>query len=234
MKPLVIDGYCGLGGWTEGFLAEGWECIGIDIERHDYGNGGYPAKLILQDMLTVNGADFKHADCFVFSPPCQFFSYTAMPWSRAKKLAAEVRADPVRLKKELALFQACFRIQREAVEAAGHFIPMVVENVCGAQPWVGRAKAKCGSFLFWGDVPILMPFDVPRKQDGDSSWFFDNYKNSARSFCSKSKERRAWSAQIAKIPIEISRHIARVYYPCGETYGNEISMAQKTTFGVAR
>ena len=52
-KPLVIDGYCGLGGWTEGFLAEGWECVGIDIERHDYGSGGYPGHLILQDMLPV-------------------------------------------------------------------------------------------------------------------------------------------------------------------------------------
>jgi site-specific DNA-cytosine methylase len=24
-KPLAIDLYCGLGGWTEGFLAEGWD-----------------------------------------------------------------------------------------------------------------------------------------------------------------------------------------------------------------
>lgn len=74
-KPLVIDGYCGLGGWSEGFIAEGWDCIGIDIERHDYGTGGYPGHLILQDMRTVNGAKFKHADCLVFSPPCQEYSY---------------------------------------------------------------------------------------------------------------------------------------------------------------
>ena len=32
-RPLCIDLYCGLGGWTEGFLAEGYECIGFDIER---------------------------------------------------------------------------------------------------------------------------------------------------------------------------------------------------------
>ena len=78
-KPLVIDGYCGLGGWSEGFIAEGWDCIGIDIERHDYGTGGYPGHLILQDMLTVDGSRFKHADCLVFSPPCQEYSYMAMP-----------------------------------------------------------------------------------------------------------------------------------------------------------
>lgn len=25
MKPLCIDLFCGLGGWAEGFLAEGWD-----------------------------------------------------------------------------------------------------------------------------------------------------------------------------------------------------------------
>jgi site-specific DNA-cytosine methylase len=34
-KPLCIDLFCGLGGWGEGFLAEGWDVIGFDIERHD-------------------------------------------------------------------------------------------------------------------------------------------------------------------------------------------------------
>ena len=54
-----------------------------------------------------------------------------------------------------ALFDACFRIQREASEAAGRYIPMVVENVKGAQPWVGPAKAHFGSFYLWGDVAMV-------------------------------------------------------------------------------
>jgi hypothetical protein len=37
-KPLCIDLFCGLGGWTEGFLAEGWDVIGFDIKRHVYGD----------------------------------------------------------------------------------------------------------------------------------------------------------------------------------------------------
>jgi site-specific DNA-cytosine methylase len=44
MKPIVIDLFCGLGGWSEGFLAEGWEAVGFDIERHDYGTGVYPGQ----------------------------------------------------------------------------------------------------------------------------------------------------------------------------------------------
>ncbi len=170
-KPLVIDGYCGLGGWTEGFLAEGWECVGIDIEKHDYGTGGYPGHLIIQDMLTVNGKQFKDAECLVFSPPCQEFSYMAMPWSRAKAIAAEYHSGKRDVKKLTALFDACFRIQREAIEAAGHFIPMVVENVRGAQPWVGRARWNFGSYYLWGNVPALMPITM-RQHKGRTNFHF--------------------------------------------------------------
>jgi hypothetical protein len=154
--PLAVDLFCGLGGWTDGLLAEGWDVVGFDIERHVYGEHRYPAQLVIQDVLTIHGKQFKTADLIVASPPCQFFSYTAMPWSKAKALAAEVRADPVRLEKELALFKACFRIQREACEAAGQHIPLVVENVRGAIPWVGRSRWNFGSFHLWGDVPALM------------------------------------------------------------------------------
>ena len=209
-KPLCIDLFCGLGGWSEGFLSEGWDVVGFDIERHRYqahaladssdgikaGNiiwnpahpdfrgetfhstntrrlresplvGGwseYPAQLVIQDVLTLDGKQFRNADCIVASPPCQEYSYMAMPWSRAKQIAAALRGKGAfpegyvgsRTIPELkALFDACFRIQREACETAGRHIPMVVENVKGAQPWVGRANANFGSFYFWGDVAMV-------------------------------------------------------------------------------
>ena len=140
MKPLAIDLFCGLGGWTDGLLAEGWNVIGFDNERHEYGGEKYPAQLVIQDVLTLHGSQFRNASLIVASPPCQEYSYMAMPWTRAKELARQYesgerdRADLTRL------FDACFRIQREASEAAGRHIPLVVENVRGAQRWVGRAR----------------------------------------------------------------------------------------------
>lgn len=159
MKPIAIDLFCGLGGWTEGLLAEGYDVTGYDIEAHEYGDAKYPGKLVLADVLTLHGSQFKNAALIVASPPCQAYSYMAMPWKKGKAIAAGIRADMTgaKLDKLNQLFNACFRIQREACEAAGHHIPMVVENVRGAQPWVGRAKWNFGSFYLWGDVPALMP-----------------------------------------------------------------------------
>jgi len=220
MRPLAIDLYCGLGGWTDGLLAEGYDVVGFDIERHDYGTGGYPAQLVLQDALTLHGRQFKDAALIVASPPCQEYSYMAMPWSKAKAKERDLlegRDDPKRL---TALFDACFRIQREAIEAAGHFIPLVVENVRGAQKWVGRSKANAGPYHLWGDIPALLPSMEAAKQPGH--WFKDSgtASGSAR-FGSKSKERKAWSAAIAKIPLPLARYIAKVYYPLHETKHNQ-------------
>jgi hypothetical protein len=156
MKPLAIDLYCGLGGWTEGLLAEGYDVIGFDIEQHVYGEHRYPAQLVLQDVRTIHGRQFKDAALIVASPPCQAYSWRAMPWKAAKA------APPP----DNTLFEVCFRIQREASEAAGHHIPMVVENVQGAQKWVGRSRWNYGSFYLWGDVPALMPMSKAVKRPG--------------------------------------------------------------------
>lgn len=159
-QPLAIDLFCGLGGWTEGLLAAGYYVVGFDIERHHYGEHRYPAHLVIQDVLTLHGAQFKDAALIVASPPCQGYSYRAMPWSRAKALPPP----------DNTLFEACFRIQREACEAAERHIPMIVENVRGAQRWVGRARWNFGSFYLWGDVPALMPIRSTFKNSG-GSWF---------------------------------------------------------------
>lgn len=280
-KPLAIDLFCGLGGWTEGLLAEGWQVRGYDIEAHEYGEEKYPAELVLRDVLTLHGSDLADADLIVASPPCQEFSYMAMPWGRAKQIARALRGEdefPDGYKGShtiadlTALFDACFRIQREASEAAGRHIPMVVENVRGAEAWVGKAAWNYGSFYVWGDVPALMPrptkdaakvpsfrFDgsggsfqsasVRRTDVGKGARFTSRdcgiegrkrpgVKFSEEGFnCTMARQlaptlkrgavklsaedrrqhlssaRKAASAKIAKIPLALSSHIARVYRP---------------------
>jgi hypothetical protein len=240
-KPLAIDLFCGLGGWTEGLLAENYRVIGFDLERHEYGEHRYPAQLVLQDVLTLHGSQFRDATLIVASPPCQAYSYRAMPWSRAKALPPP----------DNTLFDACFRIQKEACEAAGRHVPLVIENVRGAQRWVGRARWNFGSFYLWGDVPALMPaifagskvpgfrFDGSGRSFQSASvegmkraaghwtnsaehegvkcggdWFNAEQPSISRLMSSKSKGRKFASAMIARIPQPLARHIAKVYYPC--------------------
>jgi len=178
-KPICRDLYCGLGGWAEGFIAEGFNVIGYDIERHDYGAGGYPGTLVLRDVREIHGSELADATVIVASPPCTEYSYMAMPWKRAKQIARALRQQdefPAGYKGSRTipqlneLFNTCFRIRREANEAAGRYIPLIVENAKGAQPWVGRSAWNFGSFHLWGDVPALMPTVRGRKNRG-GSWF---------------------------------------------------------------
>lgn len=222
--PLAIDLYCGLGGWTEGLIAEGWDVIGFDIEQHVYGDERYPGMLVVQDCLTVHGSQIRKADLIVGSSPCTKYSYFAMPWRRAKAQAAAIRADETgeALRQLNALYDAQFRIQREASAAKGRHIPMVVENVKGAQPWVGRARANYGSYYLWGDVPAMLPEPVDALKvpgfrfDGVSKKCFQQEAADRIAFftaSSSSSSRKAASAKIAKIPLTLSRHIGRVYHP---------------------
>jgi len=235
-QPIAIDLFCGLGGWTEGLLAEGYYVVGFDTHRHEYGEHRYPAQLVIQDVITLHGSQFKDAALIVGSSPCQEFSWRGMPWKKAKA------APPPYLGMEL--FNAQFRIQREACEAAGRHIPMVVENVRGAQKWVGRSRWNYGSFHLWGDVPALMPmvrnhakvggldwnrFGQPGykgeafnthaelrtgvRRPGADRWFEPSGSEYMARSNSKSRARAAASAMIAKIPLPLARHIARAWLP---------------------
>ena len=70
-QPLAIDLFCGLGGWTEGLLAEGYDVVGFDIERHEYGEPSLSGAARHAGRADAARPQFKDAALIVASPPCQ-------------------------------------------------------------------------------------------------------------------------------------------------------------------
>lgn len=188
MKPLAIDLFCGLGGWAEGFLAEGWACLGIDIAPQPK----YPGLFYQADVVQV--ADWieegthgwfplvQFANLVVSSPPCDDFSRWDQPWPNVVKNRKEPDRRP---------WQAGERIAR----AIG--CSLVIENVRGAQKFMGPARAHFGKQYLWGDIPALLPH-------------IDGLQNEGRQKQSLPSSRKA---ERAKIPFPLAQHIARVFKP---------------------
>ncbi len=125
--------------------------MGFDIVARPY-----PGQLVLQDVLTLDGRQFRSAAVIVASPPCEQFTRWQMPWTRARN-PPEPDLEP---------FAACYRI------AARAGVEIVIENVRMAQRWMGTARTHYGSRYLWGDVPALMPEPSGErlKESMSSSW----------------------------------------------------------------
>lgn len=171
MKLLVLDLCCGLGGWSKGFVAEGWRAIGVDFV--DF-SAHYPGRFILADLLCWEGWRSLSPTLIVASTPCDEFSRHSMPWTRAKNPPPP----------SLALWN------RAQFIADALKVPIIQENVRGAQKWLGRSKLNCGPFHLWGDVPALLPPFLGKKKE---------------SYGGKEKSKRA------VIPETLARHIARCF-----------------------
>jgi hypothetical protein len=174
-KPLCLDLCCGLGGWASGFIAEGWDVLGVDL--CDFSKQ-FPGRFVQADLLTWNGWQNTTTPplIVVASTPCDEFSRWSMPWTRAKN-------PPV---PSLALWR------RAQFIASTLGVPLIQENVKGAQRFVGKSAMNCGPFHLWGDVPAIVPYFSGRKKE---------------SYGSKQKAERA------KIPLDLARWIASCYFP---------------------
>jgi hypothetical protein len=174
-KPLAIDLCCGSGGWARGLIAEGWEVIGFDVVPQPL----YPGRLVIQDVRTIDGHRMCRAGLIVASPPCEEFSRHDQPWTRAKN-------PPL---PDLSIVEACKRIAAEAG------VSMILENVRGAQKWLGRSSFRLQGTHLWGRMPALMPdLEPPRQKQSRSS--------TAR-------------LQRARVPFELAAYIGRTFLPPG-------------------
>jgi len=197
VKPLAVDLFCGLGGWAEGFLAEGYDVIGVDNDpRFAAGYEALGAHFILADVRDLDGRDFRAARCIVASPPCNEF--TRLNFLRS-------HAPPP----DMSLVETCWRIQGEAR------VPFVLENVEGARRYIGPAVAHRGSWYLWGDVPILFDGHMPPKVGGtprrSNPWVPRGDGTRPSRLYQWGHRDKGWdgAALRAKIPLPLARAVAR-------------------------
>lgn len=140
--PLLIDLFCGRGGWSRAAAAAGWRCIGYDVVDH-----GYPGELRLQACpLSEEILLQEKPDLIVASPPCEDFARACLPWLRTvENPSIELLSWAIAI---------ASRIQ----------VPMVVECSRFAARYVPGARF-CGSYALWGKLPALLPTSLARRKE---------------------------------------------------------------------
>lgn len=133
-SPTLLDLFCGVGGWSKAFAAQGWRCVGVDIAAL-----GYPFDFVQSDVRTLAPDWIDSFDAVVASPPCEEFARAWLPWLRGDKRPEQWAIDLLRWAVDL-----CDRPGR-LVECSN----FAARHVSGA--------VRFGSFSLWGDVPTLMP-----------------------------------------------------------------------------
>ena len=190
----MLDLFCGRGGWTNAFLARGWECVGVDLNPQPE----YKGQFIQRDVLTIGPEFVKEFDFVCASSPCEEFSIHGMKC---------FHPNPPFPDMGLVLF--CWT--RRLLDNAG--ITYVMENVRPAHQFVGKASHKCGPFYLWGNgVPLLMAqgitkgtkFGLDKDGSREGRKKHDPYYNTG----SSSKARREYKAKIAEIPPELANCVA--------------------------
>lgn len=203
-QPFMVELYAGLHGWGAPAAAEGWRVIGFDIvdmcreigEPRPDGD----IQLVLQNVLTLHGRQFKDADLIVGSSPCQEFSYRAMPWKLAKALG------PPEL--GMALFNAQFlnstaeqRLRDGSKNTGGSWFNVVHNTTSGkGNNPDGRVVSHHFDEADGGGTKIHL---------SGRAW----YAQGLGRVSSASASRKAASAKIAKIPLPLALHIARTFRP---------------------
>ena len=199
MEFKLLDVCCGMGGVSDGFSAEGFDVMGIDVIDAPK-KLGYSYKFLQADLRELNGKDFRGKTVIWISPPCRDFSRVGVVvghrWKRPQ--------DP--------------QYGLELVRIARRFIDdaqpkyWILENVDRLQKFyeekpifvasLGRAMYRA----FWGKFP---PFLLPRTDKvltvRAKSGFITHFKG----------ERQISSWARAKIP-----------FPCAQAFACAIKEAE--------
>lgn len=194
----LLDLFCGRWGWSKAFAARGWECVGVDLMNRCDAEVLMPTNVRYhqRDILTLVKitdleCQFRLFDFVIASPPCENFS-----------TMLNFRPPVPYPEQGIELFNHT----RALCEKRG--LPYVMENVAGAQRYVGPSVGHAGSFHLWGNaVPPLLPKCSKgmtelamglREHKGKLGW--DERPNGKRGHTD--------SAHVATIPPELANCVA--------------------------
>ena len=196
--PSLLDLFCGLGGVSDGFAAEGFDVLGIDIV--DAPNKlGYKHKFIHADIRDLKGEDYRGYDVIWGRPPCRDFGILA------KTLGHATWKNPPSPENGLKIVDAFLKFVKEANPTF-----WVMENVTGLteylkqKPRANRVPISPTMFRsFWGNYPtFLFPTDGRKGKLATKV----NGKQSHMRINGKIPKWESWER--AKIPLACSRAFA--------------------------
>jgi hypothetical protein len=175
----MLDLFCGRGGWTNAFLARGWEVVGVDLVR----SPDYRGQFIERDVMEMTHHDLAGFDFICASSPCEQFSVHGMK---------HFHPNPPYPEEGIRLFNGT----RYICEAAG--VLYVMENVRAAQQFIGKAAHHCGPFYLWGNaVPTLLHQGIIKAG-----------RLTTGGWPTGSKDKKANAAKVATIPPELANCVA--------------------------
>ncbi len=190
-----LDCFQGKAGATEGFHREGFECVGIEIDSEIAKFGKTYGDVIVADMKTLNGENFKGFNVIWGSPPCREFSQFAESFSyRWKK--------PRNINDGLELVNCFLNFVKDANPKI-----WIMENVPNLEKYLKikpRFTARIKPSMkrsFWGNFPNLL---TPCFDDGRIIWHIQG-------------KLRSWER--AKIPLPCSQAFAKACKEALETKG---------------
>jgi len=198
----ALDLFCGLGGWSDGLAAEGFDILGVEINEEV--SELYKHPVIVSDICDLNPENFKGYDLIVGSPPCRNFSKLTYAGRKFWKEAPDPWGKGLELVNEFLVFVSIAKPTYWLMEN----VPYLVDYY-RVVPRTTTYISKTMRRSFWGNFPaFLVPRDYTKGiLSSGINRATGQPRNSTHNFTYAGKF-RSWER--AYIPAPVSRALGRV------------------------
>lgn len=137
---MIVDLFCGRGGWARAAMELGHDVVGYDTVDH-----GFPGQLILKKLPIPDAEILAHQpEMIVASPPCEDYARAELPWLRTVK-------NP-----DIWLLAWSISLQARMP------CPVVIECSKFAGRYI-RPDRFLHPYALWGQLPLLLPQPTHQK-----------------------------------------------------------------------